>query len=111
MLFRSATVEEVVYKGSTVDLIVRLNSGTRLLASEFFDEDDENLEYKMGETVWVEWYPGWEVVLPEPTETVDMVDMLSRTYKYSKINTFLNQFNLENYTDATEVIWKHYFEG
>jgi spermidine/putrescine transport system ATP-binding protein len=63
-----ATVEEVVYKGSTVDLIVRLNSGTRLLASEFFDEDDENLEYKMGETVWVEWYPGWEVVLPEPNE-------------------------------------------
>jgi spermidine/putrescine transport system ATP-binding protein len=60
-----ATVETVVYKGSTVDLIVRLDSGTELLASEFFDEDDSNLEYQVGESVWVEWYPGWEVVLPK----------------------------------------------
>jgi len=62
-----ATVETVVYKGSTVDLIVRLDSGTQLHANEFFDEDDENLEYKVGESVWVEWFPGWEVVLPEET--------------------------------------------
>lgn len=60
----AATVEEVIYKGSTVDLIVRLNSGIRLAASEFFDEDDEDLEYRLGEKVWVEWFPGWEVVLP-----------------------------------------------
>lgn len=59
----SGRVCEVVYKGSTVDLIVELHSGTQLLAKEFFDEDDENLEYKIGEPVWVEWYPGWEVTL------------------------------------------------
>lgn len=59
----AAEVQAVSYKGSTVDLIVKLDSGTELLASEFFDEDDEDLEYKMGEKVWVEWYPGWEVVL------------------------------------------------
>jgi spermidine/putrescine transport system ATP-binding protein len=58
-------VEEVVYKGSTVDLLVRLDTGTQLLASEFFDEDDEHLVYRMGERVWVEWYPGWEVILPK----------------------------------------------
>jgi spermidine/putrescine transport system ATP-binding protein len=58
-----AEVQEVIYKGSTVGLIVKLDSGTELLASEFFDEDDAVLEYKIGEQVWVEWYPGWEVVL------------------------------------------------
>ncbi len=59
-----AIVREVIYKGSTVDLIIELESGTRLLASEFFDEDDEDLEYEINEKVWVEWYPGWEVILP-----------------------------------------------
>ena len=60
----AATVLEVIYKGSTVNLIVQLESGTQMLASEFFDEDDENLEYKIDEKIWIEWYPGWEVVLP-----------------------------------------------
>ena len=59
-----AIVKEVIYKGSTVDLIVELESGMQLLASEFFDEDDEDLEYEIGEKVWVEWYLGWEVILP-----------------------------------------------
>ena len=60
----AATVKEVIYKGSTVDLIVELESGPQLLASEFFDEDDEDLEYEINEEVWVEWCPGWEVILP-----------------------------------------------
>lgn len=59
-----ATVEQVVYKGSTVDLILKTNSGKRLSATEFFDEDDEDLDYKVGERVWVEWMHGWEVVIP-----------------------------------------------
>lgn len=58
-----ATVEEFIYKGSTVDLIVKLENGTKLLVTEFFDEDDEDLQYNIGEKVLVEWYPGWEVVL------------------------------------------------
>ncbi len=59
-----ATVEEVIYKGSTVDLILRTHAGTRLSVTEFFDEDDENLDYNLGESVWVEWMLGWEVILP-----------------------------------------------
>ncbi len=59
-----ATVTEVIYKGSTVDLMVRLSDNTLLAASEFFDEDDEKLEYTIGEKVWLHWFPGWEVVLP-----------------------------------------------
>jgi len=62
-MFR-ATVEQVIYKGSTVDLILRTASGKRLAATEFFDEDDEDLDFKRGEQVWVEWTLGWEVVLP-----------------------------------------------
>ncbi len=60
----AGTVEEVIYKGTTVDLIVRLSNNKVVSATEFFDEDDERLEYKMGEQVWVNWTPGWEVILP-----------------------------------------------
>lgn len=58
-----AVVEEVIYKGSTVDLIVVLSDGQRLSAAEFFDEDDEELEYEIGESVLIEWQAGWEVIL------------------------------------------------
>jgi spermidine/putrescine transport system ATP-binding protein len=56
-------VEHVIYKGSTVDLQVRAQSGELILATEFFDEDDENLNYRIGEQVWVEWQQGWEEIL------------------------------------------------
>jgi len=57
-------VDEVIYKGTTVDLMVRLPSGKILHAMEFFDEDDDSLVYTIGEKVWVHWIAGWEVVLP-----------------------------------------------
>ena len=57
-------VEEVIYKGTTVDLIVRLDSGLTVSATEFFDEDDEKLEYTIGEKIWIAWPPGWEFLLP-----------------------------------------------
>ena len=60
----AGTVEEVTYKGTTVDLIVRLKNNMTIAATEFFDEDDDRLEYKIGEQVWVSWTPGWEVILP-----------------------------------------------
>lgn len=59
-----AIVEEVIYKGSTVDLIVKSESGQRLAATEFFDEDDEDLTYHLNEKVWIRWVPGWEVIYP-----------------------------------------------
>jgi spermidine/putrescine transport system ATP-binding protein len=57
-------IMDIVYKGSTVDLKVKLPSGMVINASEFFDEDDEDLEYTLNESVWVHWLPGWEVLLP-----------------------------------------------
>lgn len=59
-----ATVEQVIYKGSTVDLTLRLLSGKKLMATQFFNEDDEKLDFSSGENVWVHWFPGWEVILP-----------------------------------------------
>jgi len=63
-----AVIDEVIYKGSTVDLQVRLReSGTRLSTTQFFNEDDPaitELDFASGERVYVSWVPGWEVVLP-----------------------------------------------
>ncbi|MEO8402058.1 MAG: spermidine/putrescine ABC transporter ATP-binding protein PotA [Gammaproteobacteria bacterium] len=57
-------VEEVIYKGTTVDLMVRLSNNQMVAATEFFDEDDDRLEYAIGEQVWTTWLSGWEVILP-----------------------------------------------
>jgi spermidine/putrescine transport system ATP-binding protein len=59
-----ASVEQAIYKGSTVDLIVMLQSGRKISATQFFNEDDDKLEYYNNEKVWIEWVPGWEVILP-----------------------------------------------
>ncbi|MDQ2994555.1 MAG: spermidine/putrescine ABC transporter ATP-binding protein PotA [Pseudomonadota bacterium] len=56
-------IMEVIYKGSTVDLILRLPSGMQLSATEFFNEDDPNLTYSVGDKVFVQWTKGWEVTL------------------------------------------------
>lgn len=58
-------VEQVIYKGSTVDLMIRLQSQTLLAATQFFNEDDEKLDFHSGESVWVHWIPGWEVILTD----------------------------------------------
>jgi spermidine/putrescine transport system ATP-binding protein len=59
-----AKVEQVIYKGVTVDLMLRLSGGKMLSATQFFNEDDDKLDYRTGESVWVQWIPGWEVILP-----------------------------------------------
>jgi spermidine/putrescine transport system ATP-binding protein len=57
-------ITDIIYKGSTVDVTVQLPSGQLINASEFFDEDDDALEYNINEPVWVQWFKGWEVLLP-----------------------------------------------
>lgn len=59
----SGTVREVIYKGSTVDLVIQLDNEQLISATEFFDEDDENLEYELDERVYINWKIGWEVIL------------------------------------------------
>lgn len=60
-----AQVEQVIYKGVTVDLTLRLPSQKILSATQFFNEDDDKLDYRVGESVWIQWFPGWEVILPD----------------------------------------------
>lgn len=60
-----ASVEQVIYKGVTVDLMLRLPSQKVLAATQFFNEDDDKLDYRIGESVWVQWLPGWEVILAD----------------------------------------------
>lgn len=60
-------VEEVIYKGTTVDFMVRLTNQQLVAATKFFNEDDERVEYSIGENVWTHWLSGWEVLLPHET--------------------------------------------
>ncbi|MGO2503230.1 MAG: TOBE domain-containing protein, partial [Cobetia marina] len=53
------------YKGMTLDTVLELDSGQQLLASEFFDEDDPDFDYRLGERVKVSWVPDWEIILPD----------------------------------------------
>lgn len=63
-------IKETVYKGATVDIIIRLDNGKELMAAEFFNEDDEDINYTPGERVAVAWVDGWEVVLKEEEEII-----------------------------------------
>ncbi|GAB6112639.1 spermidine/putrescine ABC transporter ATP-binding protein PotA [Desulfomicrobium salsuginis] len=58
------TVEETIYKGATYDVVVRLDAGGVVTATEFFNEDDETVYFRAGDRVAVSWVEGWEVVLP-----------------------------------------------
>lgn len=64
----SGRIEETVYKGATVDILLTLDNGKRLIAAEFFNEDDADISYHPGDKVSVSWVEGWEVVLDEEGE-------------------------------------------
>lgn len=62
-----AVIEEVIYKGSTVDMLIRLDSGELLSTAQFFNEEDPacaELDFRRGERVYVDWVHNWEVILP-----------------------------------------------
>jgi spermidine/putrescine transport system ATP-binding protein len=56
-------IEDTTYKGATLDSSIILKSGKKIKASEFFDEDDADFDYKIGENITVHWIDGWEVIL------------------------------------------------
>ena len=59
----AGTVEEVIYKGKTVDLIIKLDAGETVFVTQFFNEDEDNVLYREGQRIHLEWVYGWEVVL------------------------------------------------
>ncbi|MFH0258530.1 spermidine/putrescine ABC transporter ATP-binding protein PotA [Vibrio rumoiensis] len=58
-------VTERTYKGMTLDSVVELESGMRVMVSEFFNEDDPDVDHSIGQKVSVTWVESWEVVLPQ----------------------------------------------
>ena len=57
------TIVERRYRGPTLDTTIELDDGPIVQACEFFDEDDPDFDYRIGERVNVSWVCGWEVVL------------------------------------------------
>ena len=43
------------------------------------------------------------------TETEEIIMALERTHRSPRLNTWLNKFNLTNYTNKSKKIWKQYF--
>ncbi len=58
-------VIDSAYKGSTLDSVIELQNGNLIKASEYFNEDDPNFNYKLGQEVRVDWVDGWEWILPD----------------------------------------------
>lgn len=61
-------VTERTYKGMTLDSVIELESGMRVMVSEFFNEDDPDVDHSLGQKVAITWVESWEVVLNESAE-------------------------------------------
>jgi spermidine/putrescine transport system ATP-binding protein len=63
--YLEGSVQEMIYKGTTVDLIVAMKTGKQILVTAFFNEDSEEIRYDSGEKVYITWVNGWEAVLSD----------------------------------------------
>ncbi|HHG3621184.1 TPA: spermidine/putrescine ABC transporter ATP-binding protein PotA [Vibrio parahaemolyticus] len=61
-------VTERTYKGMTLDSVVQLDSGMRVMVSEFFNEDEPDVDHSLGQKVAITWVESWEVVLNDKQE-------------------------------------------
>jgi spermidine/putrescine transport system ATP-binding protein len=56
-------LQDVIYKGTTIDLLIKLEDSKEVRASEFYNEDSDALGYKIGQKLFLYWVEGWEVLL------------------------------------------------
>ncbi|CAM2919747.1 spermidine/putrescine ABC transporter ATP-binding protein PotA [Vibrio rarus] len=61
-------VIERTYKGMTLDSVIELESGLKVMISEFFNEDDPDVDHSLGQKVAITWVESWEVVLRDEQE-------------------------------------------
>ena len=61
-------VTDRTYKGMTLESVVELESGMRVTVSEFFNEDDPDVDHSLGQKVAITWVESWEVVLDDEQE-------------------------------------------
>lgn len=76
----SGKVIERNYKGMTLDTVIALAEGGQILVSEFFDEEDPDFDYRLGESVLVSWVANWEVILvdeeaPQPMQVAPVEEV------------------------------------
>ena len=58
-------VKERNYKGMTLESTIELESKKRVLISEFFNEDDPDVDHSLNQKVAITWVESWEVVLED----------------------------------------------
>ncbi|WP_370554402.1 spermidine/putrescine ABC transporter ATP-binding protein PotA [Edwardsiella tarda] len=58
-------VRERNYKGMTLESSVELENGKMVMVSEFFNEDDPDVDHSLNQKMAVTWVESWEVVLPD----------------------------------------------
>ncbi|MGF1759811.1 spermidine/putrescine ABC transporter ATP-binding protein PotA [Photobacterium sagamiensis] len=58
-------VRDRTYKGMTLDSVIELESGKSVMVSEFFNEDDPDVDHSLDQKVAVTWVESWEVVLAD----------------------------------------------
>ncbi len=58
-------VRERNYKGMTLDSVVEMDDGKIIMVSEFFNEDDPDVDHSLNQKVAVTWVESWEVVLDD----------------------------------------------
>ncbi|WP_347368713.1 spermidine/putrescine ABC transporter ATP-binding protein PotA [Vibrio vulnificus] len=61
-------VTERTYKGMTLDSVIETESSMRVMVSEFFNEDDPDVDHSLGQKVAITWVESWEVVLSDEQE-------------------------------------------
>ena len=66
-------VHERTYKGSTLESIIELESGLKIMVSEFFNEDEPDVDHKIGQKVSVDWIENWEVILENENENENTI--------------------------------------
>ena len=62
-------VRERNYKGMTLESVVELENGKMVMVSEFFNEDDPDVDHSLNQKMAVTWVESWEVVLADETPT------------------------------------------
>lgn len=58
-------VRERNYKGMTLDSEIEMENGKRIMVSEFFNEDDPDVDHSLDQKIAVTWVESWEVVLSD----------------------------------------------
>ncbi len=56
-------VRERNYKGMMLDIEVEMNNGKQIMVSEFFNENDPDVDHSLAQKIAVTWVESWEIVL------------------------------------------------